>query len=240
MYKINKILGIIPARGGSKGLPNKNIRTFLGKPLIAWTIDQAKKSKYIDKLIVSTDDEKIAKISIEHGADIPFMRPEALAGDDSPVCETILHALNFLEEHDDVYDVVVMLECTSPMRYKEDIDNMISKFINNNGAASVVGVVELTNEHPSWAFQLADNYLASFIPESSAIENYNRQLLKRAFLPYSIYATWWGNFKKYKKFYQANTIPYIMKREQKVEIDDEVDFYLAECIFKKYLQGHES
>jgi CMP-N-acetylneuraminic acid synthetase len=78
MYKINRILGIISAGGGggSKGLPNKNIRTFLGKPLIAWTINQAKKSKYIDKLIVSTNDEKIAKISIEHGADIPFMRPE--------------------------------------------------------------------------------------------------------------------------------------------------------------------
>ena len=104
---------------GSKCLPNKNIKTFLGKPLIAWTIDQAKKSKYIDKLIVSTNDEEIAKIFIEHGANIPIMRPETLEGDDSPVYETILHALSYLEEHD---DVVVMLECSSPMRYKEDID----------------------------------------------------------------------------------------------------------------------
>ncbi|MBT6048195.1 MAG: acylneuraminate cytidylyltransferase family protein [Candidatus Scalindua sp.] len=240
MYKGKRIIGMIPARGGSKGLQGKNIKPFLGKPLIAWTIEQAENSKYIDTLIVNTDDDDIAQIARQYGAEIPFLRPEELAEDSSAIFEAILHMQEYYESQKSPYDLLVMMECTSPIRYTEDIDNVIEKLVNNEDADSVVGVVELTNEHPSWTFQLAGNYLASFIPESSTIENYNRQLLKRAFLPYSIYATWWKNFKKYKKFYQSNTMPYIMKREQKVEIDDEVDFYLAECIFMKYLQGHES
>lgn len=236
MYKGKKILGLIPARGGSKGIPGKNIRPLLGKPLIAWTINQAKNSKFIDKLVVSTDSPEIADVSHKYGAQVPFMRPKELADDDSPGFEAILHALNFLEQENEFYDVVVLLECTSPMRYEQDIDNIIKQLVDNKGVGSVVGVVKVTNEHPLWCFKLTKGYLAHFIPEAGAIGNLSRQLLEDAFLPYSIYATWCKDYKKNKTFYQANTLPYYFRREQKVDIDDEVDFYLTECILKKYLK----
>ena len=94
MYKNKKILAIIPARGGSKGLPRKNIKPLLGKPLIAWTIEQALASKYLDRVIVSTEDEEIAAISRKYCAEVPFLRPKELARDDSPTIDTLLHALN--------------------------------------------------------------------------------------------------------------------------------------------------
>lgn len=235
MHKGKTILCLIPARGGSKGLPHKNIKLLLDKPLISWTIQQAKNNKYIDRIIVSTDDETIAKISKEYGAEVPFMRPKELAQDDSAVSDTIIHALDFFESKKKVYDILLLLECTSPMRYEEDISNIINKLINNKKANSVVGVVEAISDHPSWSLRLANGYLAWFISESSTITNFNRQLLEKAYLPYSLFATWCNNFKKYKTFYQPNTLAYLLKREQKVGIDDEVDFYLAECILKKYL-----
>ena len=98
MYRDKKILALIPARGGSKGLPGKNIRPLLGKPLIAWTIEQAKASKYIDRVIVSTDDKKIEEVAEEYGAEVPFLRPEGLAKDQSRGIDVILHAINFLKK----------------------------------------------------------------------------------------------------------------------------------------------
>ena len=131
MYKNKRILSIIPARGGSKGLPNKNIRPLLGKPLIAWTIEQAKQSKYIDRIIVSTENNEIAEIAKEYGAEIPFIRPKELAMDNTPVLEAILHAMDFLETKNDSHDILLLLECTSPMRYEQDIDGVINKLIDN-------------------------------------------------------------------------------------------------------------
>jgi len=235
MYKNKKILALIPARGSSKGLPGKNIKSILERPLIAWTIEQAKNSKYIDKIIVSTEDKEIAEISKEYGAEVPFIRPEELARDNSPISETILHTIDFFEKQKETYEILLLLECTSPMRYEKDIDNVINQLIDNKSANSVVGTIEATNEHPLWSFKLINGYLTKFIPESSKIQNLSRQLLEKAYLPYSIYATRWDNYKKYETFYQPNTLPYLFKREQKVDIDDEVDFYLAECILKKYL-----
>jgi len=102
MYKNKKIIVIIPARGGSKGVPRKNIKPLLGKPLIAWTIEQAKMSKHIDKLIVSTDDKEIAEISQKYGAEVPFLRPKELAKDESPTIDTIMHAINWFEEKENI------------------------------------------------------------------------------------------------------------------------------------------
>jgi len=235
MYKNKKILALILARGGSKGIPRKNIRPLLGKPLIAWTIEQAKNSRYIDKIVVSTDDKEIAGISKEYGAEVPFMRPNELARDDSPSSEPILHAMDFFEKEKGVYDVLLSLECTSPMRYKGDIDGAVGKLIDNKSANSVVGVVKATNDHPLWAFKLMNDYVVKFIPEASRIQNQSRQLLEGAYLPYSIYAARWDDYKKHKTFYQTNTLPYLLKKEQKVDIDDEVDFCIAECILKKYM-----
>src|SRR2546427_2195706 len=117
-----RVLGVIPARGGSKGLPRKNVRPMLGKPLIAWTVTQAAKSNYLDRVIVSTDDDEIAAIARAHGADIPFIRPAELARDDSPVADAVVHALTTLKNAGDSYGFVALLEPTSPMRRRGDID----------------------------------------------------------------------------------------------------------------------
>ncbi len=107
------VLAIIPARGGSKGVPRKNIRLLAGKPLIVWTIDEAKKSKYIDRFILSSEDDEIIKIAREYGCEVPFKRPIELAQDDTPGIEPVIHAINTLE---DKYDYVVLLQPTSPLR----------------------------------------------------------------------------------------------------------------------------
>ena len=118
MYKGENIFGLISARGGSKGLPRKNIKLLSGKPLIAWTIEQALASKYLDRVLVSTDDKKIAEISKKYGAEVPFMRPKELAEDNAKGIEVVLHAIDWLNENDKQkqYDLIMLLQPTSTLR----------------------------------------------------------------------------------------------------------------------------
>ena len=120
-----QILPLILARGGSKGLPKKNIKPLCGKPLIAWTIEQALGSHRIDAVVVSTDDTEIANQSKAFGAKAPFLRPKELARDDSPSVDAILHAVNWFESHGKHFDTVLLLEPTSPLRKSDDIDKAI-------------------------------------------------------------------------------------------------------------------
>jgi CMP-N-acetylneuraminic acid synthetase len=235
MYKGKRVLALIPARGGSKGIPRKNLRELSGKPLIAWSIEQAKASRRIDRLIVSTESEEIAAVSRRFGADVPFYRPAEFATDASPVAGAILHAMHMLPQGGETYDIVLLIECTSPVRYPGDIDNAIATLVDDPSSESVVGVVPLTHEHPSWTFRIADGFLESFIPMGHSKENCRRQAVEPTFLPYSLYLTWWTNFERYQTFYQPRTAPFPMKREQMVEIDDEVDFFIAESIMNKFI-----
>ncbi len=160
------VLALIPARGGSKGVPRKNIKPFCGKPLIAWTIEEAKKSKHITRVIVSTDDEEIAGIARRYGAEVPFMRPAEIAGDttlDQPVFE---HALRWLKEHEGyIPDIVVHLRANSPLRIVSDIDQGIELMQSNPHADSVRAVVK-ASLHPLKTYTLREDHtLAPFIPE---------------------------------------------------------------------------
>lgn len=130
MYKEKIILGLIPARGGSKGLPRKNIRPLLGKSLIAWTIEQALASKYLDRVIVSTDDREIAEISKRYGAEMPFVKPKELATDDAKGINLVLHAINWIEKNKKPYNLLMLLQHTSPLRTSEDIDRAIELSIS--------------------------------------------------------------------------------------------------------------
>ena len=147
MIKDHKIISIITARGGSKGLPKKNIKKLQGKPLIAWTIEAAKKSKYLDKIIVTTDSKEISEVAKEFGAEVPFIRPSHLATDNSSSFDTIKHALNFQEFKND-YDIVVILEPTSPLRETKDIDNSLEQLIDSPTAKSIVGVCKTEVQNP--------------------------------------------------------------------------------------------
>ena len=160
MLKNKKILAIIPARGGSKGLPGKNIKKLAGKPLIAWTIDQAKKSKYIDKLIVSTDSKEIAEISKKYGAEIPFLRSKKLAQDNSSIYDVIFDAINWFKKNNIDFDLIILLEPTSPLRENNDIDNAVELFINNwDKANSLVSVSEIHLENPFITLKIKGKFI---------------------------------------------------------------------------------
>ena len=140
MYKNKKILAIIPARGGSKGIKNKNIKPMNGKPLIVWTIEAAQQSIYLDKFLVSTDSKEIAKVAKHNGAEVPFLRLSKYAKDDSPSYEAVLHAIDQLKLKGETYDYVALLEPTSPLRGYKDIDNAIAQLIYHPDADGLVSV----------------------------------------------------------------------------------------------------
>ena len=224
-----EILSIIPARGGSKGIPKKNIKPLLGKPLIAWTIEAAKKSKYVDRIIVSTENEEIAEISKGYGAEVPFLRPEELAKDESPTIDAIFHALEVLKEEKYNPDIVILLQPTSPLRNAKDIDSAIELFLNAD-CESVMSVCEVEHS-PYWCFEIEGGYLKSLFGDE--YRGLRRQDLEGVYMPNgAIYISIPQTLYKYKSFYCSHTIPYIMPIRRSVDIDNEVDFMLAESLIK--------
>ena len=150
-----RVIIIIPARAGSKGLPGKNIKLLLGKPLIAWSIEQAKQSKYADKVIVIVEDEEIAKISKKYGVEVPFLNLQELATDNSPVTGSVLYAIEGLEKEGNFFDIVVTLEPTKCIRDPEDIDQCIEEIALNKTAKSLVSLIPIENTvHPDWAAKM--------------------------------------------------------------------------------------
>lgn len=234
MYNGKTILGLIPARGGSKGLPRKNIIPLLGKSLIAWTIEQALASKYLDRVVISTDDKEIAEISKKYGAEVPFMRPKELAKDDTPTSEVIIHSFNWFEKQDIYYDIIVLLEPTSPLRKEEDIDNAIKLFIDNiDRADSLVGVgkIHSDTEHPYGAKIIEDGFVRPFLKN---VDFNQRQQLPEIYSIFGgIYISKVNTFKKIKSFYHDKTIPYFLEKWQNYEIDDIWDFICIEAILRK-------
>jgi CMP-N-acetylneuraminic acid synthetase len=177
-----KVLALIPARGGSKGLPGKNIKPLLGKPLIAWTIEQAMASKYVDKVIVSTDDEEIAEVAKNYGAEVPFLRPKELAKDDSPTIDAILHALNFFSKKGEDFNLLALLEPTSPLRDTEDIDRCIRVLLDNEQAESIVSVCQLEGTHPEFNVIINDKgYIRKALDNTTNFNVIRRQDLKNIY-----------------------------------------------------------
>jgi CMP-N-acetylneuraminic acid synthetase len=225
-----KIVAIIPARGGSRGIPSKNIKRLFGEPLIAWTIKQAKKSGYLDEIIVSTEDEEIAEISRKYGAEI-IKRPEELAKDESPTIDAVFHVLEILRTENYNSNIVVLLQPTSPLRTAKDIDNAIELFLNSN-YESVVSVCEI--EHPPyWSFKIKGEYLEPLF--GNEYLKMRRQDLHKTYMPNgAIYISTPQILYKYRSFYCEKTIPYIMPAERSIDIDTEIDFMLAELLMRKY------
>ena len=227
-----KTLAIIPARGGSKGLPGKNIREIAGLPLIGWTIHQALQSRRLDKVIVSTDDERISRISIMCGAEV-LTRPPKLAQDASPICETVLHAL----ENNPGYDMVALLEPTSPLRIKFDIDGAFGYF-KMHDADSLVSVGEIHTEHPLIVKNIRDGYVIPYILSEGTKEIYQRQQTSKAYFPYGvIYMARTDAYIYYRSFYTDKTLPYLIDRWQNYEIDDAIDFLIVENLIKWAING---
>lgn len=228
MYGNKRVVAIIPARGGSKRLPMKNILDFHGKPLIAWTIDCAKQSKYVDLVLVSTDDIEIANISIGYGASIPSLRPEYLATDTATTNDVIIHVLD--EIVDDV-DIVVVLQPTSPLRSVEDVDQCIELFDSKN-AEGIVSITECEHS-PLWSNILPDDgNLEGFLrPDTSRRSQDLPQFyrLNGAVYCFSVKSIRENDGIKLKK----NVYAYIMSKVNSVDIDDQFDFDFAMFLAKK-------
>ena len=232
----SKILAIIPARGGSKGIPKKNIKNLFGKPLIAWTIEQAQKSKYISKIFVSTDDEEISKFAEQYGDLVPFFRPDEFAQDNSPTSDVIFHALDTFEKRGEYYDFIIILEPTSPLRKKNDIDNAIETYFQNASTSeSLVSVGEIHLENPYIMKIIKNNHVLPLLENKQQF--YQRQQLPNIYFPYGvIYLSSVQAMRKCGTFYQENTIPYNIERWQNYEIDDIFDFYCVETILKEQIK----
>lgn len=232
MNKYN-ILGVITARGGSKGISNKNIRELDGKPLIVYTIDAAKKSKLINHLIVSTDDKEIADICIKHGADVPFMRPKELALDTTPHQLVMEHAIDFYEKkHNIKIDYTVVLQPTSPFRTVDDIDGTIQKLIDT-GADSAVSIVEVQSTyHPIKIKKLEGDYIQPYsVPE---IEGTRRQDLPTAYRrSAALYCMRRDLIMVDKRLYGDKIAGYIVPKDRSIDIDYPFDWIEAEYMLNE-------
>ncbi|GGG84552.1 acylneuraminate cytidylyltransferase family protein [Paenibacillus radicis (ex Gao et al. 2016)] len=223
MINDKKVLGIIPARGGSKGVPGKNIRMLGDKPLIAWTIEEAAKSIYLDRTIVSSDDEAIIQTALKYGGDVPFKRPDHLAQDDTPGMAPILHAIEHLPE----YEYIVLLQPTSPLRTYEDIDRCIECFVND-GAASAVTVTE-QEKSPYWMFQLNEGKILE--PVMGETKPLTRQELPKIYvLNGAVYVSSAAHLKKFESFVAGETSGCIMPKERSIDIDTVMDFKICEVL----------
>lgn len=231
MFKGLSVLGIIPARGGSKGIPGKNIKLLNGKPLINCTIDAAQTSQVFDRLIVSTDDSAIAEISRQAGADVPFIRPAELATDEARGRDVLLHAIDWVGKHDKVYDLVMMLQPTSPLRRASDIIGALELLINKNGKA-VVSVCEVEH-HPWWCNTLPEDLsMKDFLPDK-ALHTNRQQLPPYYRLNGAIYCGYWDFIYANESWYGDETYALVMPRERSIDIDTSLDWELASVLLDK-------
>jgi CMP-N-acetylneuraminic acid synthetase len=240
MYRDKRTLCIIPARGGSKGLPRKNIKTLHGKPLIAWTIETALGSGYPDRVIVNTDDSEIAGIARQFGADVPFMRPLELAADDSDIFDVIEHTVEFFDKQGENFDIISILEPTSPLRNDGEIDNAIKLLVDNiDRADSVISVGEVHLESPYVVKRISEEgYLMPVLTSDRRL--YRRQDVEKTYFPYGIiYIAFREPLLEGRSFYTSRTIPMFIERWQNYEIDDIYDFLAVEAAMA-YRQGQNS
>lgn len=227
-----KVLGLIPARSGSKGLPGKNIRDLCGKPLIAWTIDAARAASCLDAIVVSTDDSGIAAIAARHGAEVPFLRPAELAGDTASSVDMVIHSIDALAAAGRVFDLVVLLEPTSPLREASDIDNGVSRMLSV-GASAVVSVCRAESAHPAFMYrQRPDARLTPFMARQPT--GVRRQEIEPLFyLEGTLYASRIDILREKRSFYHEDTIAYEVPKWKSIEIDDLDDFLMVEALAKR-------
>lgn len=230
MYKQNRILAIIPARGGSKGIPKKNIIDLFGKSLLYYSVKSAKESKYIDKVIISTDDDEIAEIGKKLGADVPFLRPEEISGDKAKSIDAFIHAIKELEKLEEKYDYILLLQNTSPLRQSWHIDEAIEKLIES-GERSLVAVSEVT-EHPCIMRTLNEKN------ETFNLLNMSGDMRRQDFSPIylvngAIYIQKNDEYLNLDTNLNGGKLAYVMAREYSVDIDEYLDLDIATHYLKK-------
>ena len=230
---MNKVLAIIPARGGSKGIYMKNIQKIAGKPLIQYTIEQALKSKLITRTLVTTDNQKIKKIAEGLGAEVPFLRPKKYSKDNSSALEVIIHTVNFLQKKTTkLQEIITFLQPTSPLRTTEMIDRSIKLLQKTNGT-SVLSVFT-RRQHPFRSFKIENRFLKPLRKDFE--KYYQRQKLPTLYYPTgTIYTFWTNTLKKYNSMFGPKIIPMVAKyNEHHLDIDDYFDMFVCEMVLTKW------
>ncbi len=225
-----KNIALITARGGSKGIPRKNILPFAGKPLIHWTIEAAKKSKYIDLIFVSTDDQEIAEVSRKAGAFVPFLRPSYLANDFSPSIDTVIHTLNEFNN----FDYIFLLQPTSPLRTNLDLDKSMELLIKSN-SESLVSLSE-SQKHPALNFYINEDDKRIKQITNIPVPSQRQETQVSYTLNGAIYLSSTSSVMAKKTFLRESTIGYIMPIERSVDIDTQLDWEWGEFLVKRNLK----
>lgn len=232
----HKFLGIITARGGSKGIPKKNIKNLAGKPLIEYTFDAVKNSKLLDRCIISTDNEEIINFSRSKEIEVPFKRSAELATDFTKSIDVLIHAINYLKNQENyVPNYIITLQPTSPLRTGKDIDNAIELIKKNEDADSLVSVTEVPHNYNPYSIML---YKGKFLERYIKTKSIMRRQEKPIFFARNgaaIYITSYNLLINEKKIIGEKCLPYFMPKERSIDIDDFFDWEIAEFIIKKNL-----
>ncbi len=226
-------LALILARGGSKGLPRKNVLDLCGKPLIAWTIQAALESQQTSACVVSSDDQEIIDTAKAWGASVPFVRPPELATDTASSMDCVLHALDWFAAQGTHYDTIMLLQPTSPLRNAADIDAALGSFHASGANASLA--VSACEHPPQWVYSLSP--AGRLAPLFEGAHTKRRQDLPPCYSPNgAIYIAKVSWLRLSKSFVDTETLPYIMPRERSIDIDTLFDFKLAECVLRGITQ----
>lgn len=225
-----KVLGIVTARGGSKGIPYKNITNVNGKPLLYYTAESALASKYLSKTILSTDDKEIASVGRELGLEVPFLRPDALAMDNTPTIPVLQHAVRFFEAKGLFFDAVFVLQPTNPLRLTSDIDGAVELLVST-GADSVISFSSVGEKHPARMKYIDKLGKVTDPPFAEAFEGQPRQQLKEMFLrDGSVYVTRISVLMAQNSLKGSDSRAWIIPPERACNIDTPLDLVIAECL----------
>jgi CMP-N,N'-diacetyllegionaminic acid synthase len=223
-----RILALIPARGGSKRVPRKNLRMLGGKPLITWSIEVAKEVPQICDILVSTDDQEIADVAKSSGALVPWLRPTGLSKDDSKSIDVALHALEWYESKNGKVDGLLLLQPTSPFRTQESVEKSIFLF-NENFQRSVIAVSPV-QDHPMWVLKRNGDHLVPFL-EQNGLQRQSQDLEEALIVNGSLYLASPNEIRESRTFLGKEPVPLIIdSREEAIDIDTEWDFRLCEFL----------
>lgn len=233
MIQGKSVLAIIPARGGSKGLPGKNIKNLCGKPLIAWSIEAGQACPYIDEVMVTSDSEEIAAVARQFGAMVPFLRPSELSNDTATSMDVIAHVLDFYKKKlKRQFDYAVLLEPTSPLREREDVCGAIEKLLANPAATAIVGISKTESQNPAFLVKMNESGLLV------GYEDQEMKVLRRQdignvyFFEGSIYVSQTDTLLAKRTFYHEQTLGYEFPKWKSLEIDDMDDFVMVEALMR--------
>ena len=230
--KKEKFLAIITARGGSKGIKNKNIKTINRKPLIYYPIYSALRSNYISKVIVSTDSKKIADLAKRYGADVPFMRPAKISKDSTSSFEVVKHCIDFINKSKNEFKNFILLEPTSPMTTTYDINLAIKKFLNSKKAEALIGVCQVEGMHPDFLVSINNSGFIKPFNSKNFKTSRRQEISKLYFYNGSLYISAIKSYLNNKTFLHNKTMPYIMSKKHSFEIDDILDLKILRTLLK--------